>query len=63
MRAAVQSYKIAAQVDTREAAGASKRLSEEIGIAGWMPVLYFAGYFLQVLPYIVYAYGIIYCGG
>ena len=63
MRAAVQSYKIAAQVDTKAAAGSSKRLSEEIGITGWMPVLYIAGYFSQVLPYIVYAYGIIYCGG
>ena len=63
MRTAVQSYKIAAQVNTKAAAGASKRLSEEIGITGWMPVLYFAGYFSQVLPYIVYAYGIIYCGG
>lgn len=63
MRVIMQAYRNAAQVDMKTAAGKSKRLSEEIGITGWMPVLYLLGYLFEFLPYIIYLYGIVYCGG
>lgn len=63
MRTILQAYKLATGVDTKTAAGKEKRLSEEIGITGFMPLLYLAGYIFKFLPYIVYAYALIYCGG
>lgn len=63
MRAVVQSYKITCGTDTKTAVGKSKRFSEEIGITGWLPVLYLAGYAADYLHYVASAYALIYCGG
>ncbi len=52
--------------------GKEKRFSEEIGVTGWMPLLYLAGLllflfggdgFAPVLPAVLLAYALIYCGG
>lgn len=51
--------------------GKEKRFSEEIGVTGYMPVLYLAGLLLPflhtaliaVLPVIISVYALIYCGG
>ncbi len=63
MRAVVQSYKIAADVDTRKAAGSTKRFSEEIGITGFMPIAYLAGFITGFLPVVLSVYALIYTGG
>jgi Phosphatidylglycerophosphate synthase len=43
--------------------GAEKRFSEEIGITGYLPVLYLAGLLTGLLPFVLVAYTVIYSGG
>jgi phosphatidylglycerophosphate synthase len=44
-------------------AGAEKRFSEEIGVTGYLPLLYLAGYETGYLPLVLLAYAAIYGGG
>jgi phosphatidylglycerophosphate synthase len=45
------------------APGKEKRFSEEIGITGYLPVLYAAGFATGTLPFVLAAYTAIYAGG
>lgn len=45
------------------APGKEKRFSEEIGITGYLPVFYAAGFATGTLPFVLVAYTAIYAGG
>ena len=45
------------------APGKEKRLSEEIGITGYLPILYLVGFETATLPFVFAAYAVIYAGG
>ncbi len=64
MRLAHQSFKNASSAAGREAEiGAEKRFSEEIGVTGYLPLLYLAGYEAGFLPVVLIAYTLVYSGG
>ncbi len=43
--------------------GKEKRFSEEVGITGYLPVLYAIGFFTHWLPLVLIVYTLIYVGG
>lgn len=43
--------------------GKQKRFSEEVGITGYLPILYIIGFITNFLPAVLILYTIIYCGG
>jgi len=63
MRLAFQSYRVVSGEKSRSGIGGEKKLSEEIGITGWFPVLYLAGIVTGSLPWVLAAYSLVYCGG
>lgn len=63
MRLAFQSWRTVTGETGRAGVQGEKRLSEEIGITGWMAPLYLLGLLCDALPLILIAYSVVYCGG
>jgi phosphatidylglycerophosphate synthase len=63
MRAVFQNYRVVARDSDRAPVGGEKRLSETIGITGFLVPLSALGYGLGFLPWVVLAYCVVYGGG
>lgn len=63
MRLAFQSWRNVTGDTGRSGVQGEKRLSEEIGITGWLAPLYLAGLLTDSLSLILIAYSVVYCGG
>ena len=64
MRLFHQSFKnasLAAGIESKQ--GGEKRFSEEIGVTGYLPLLYLAGYETGYLPIVLIGYAAVYLGG
>lgn len=63
MRLAFQSFRVVSGDAGRSGVAGEKRLSEEIGITGWLQPLYAVGLATGFLPYVLFAYAAIFIGG
>lgn len=63
MRLAFQSFRVVSDDSGRSGVSGEKRLSEEIGITGWLQPLYAVGLATGFLPYVLVAYAAVFVGG
>jgi phosphatidylglycerophosphate synthase len=63
MRAVFQNFRVVSRDSDREGVGGEKRLSETIGITGFLVPLAALAYGFGLLPWVVLAYFIVYGGG
>lgn len=63
MRLAFQSWRVASGETSRSSVGTEKRFSEEVGVAGWMQVLYGLSLLLGLVPWLLLAYTALYGAG
>lgn len=63
MRLAFQSFRVVSGDPGRSGVAAEKRLSEEIGVTGWLQPLYAVGLATGFLPVVLAAYAVVFIGG
>jgi phosphatidylglycerophosphate synthase len=63
MRLAFQSFRVVSGDPGRSGVAAEKRLSEEIGVTGWLQPLYAVGLATGLLPIVLAAYAAVFIGG